>query len=160
MLVASGLIRIDKIVSANGKLVAQAPNIVLQPFDASIVESIAVKEGDIVHKGQVLARLNPTFTAADLTAIKDQVDLRSAEAARLQTEAAGRDYRPDPSNPHAALQASISSQQTSEYHFSLQNYSQRIDQLQTQISGGHFQGRLRSPAPRHRLECRGDAPEA
>ena len=62
MLVASGLIRIDKIVSASGKLVADTPNILLQPFDQSIVESIDVRKGDIVRKGQVLARLNPTFS--------------------------------------------------------------------------------------------------
>ena len=56
------------------------PNIVLQPFDQTIVESINVRKGDIVRKGQVLARLNPTFTAADRTAIKDQVDLLGAKA--------------------------------------------------------------------------------
>ena len=33
LLVASGLIQVDKIVSASGKLVADAPNILLQPFD-------------------------------------------------------------------------------------------------------------------------------
>ena len=89
VLVASALIRVDKIVSAKGKLVADAPNVVLQPFDQSIVESIDVRKGDIVRKGQVLARLNPTFTAADDTAMKDQVDLLGAKAARLQAEAAG-----------------------------------------------------------------------
>ena len=93
MLAASGLIHIDKIVSASGKLVAEAPNIVLQPFDQTIVESIDVRKGDIVRKGQVLARLNPTFTAADHTAMKDQVDLLSAKAARLQAEADGHDLR-------------------------------------------------------------------
>ena len=63
----------------------------MQPFDQTIVESINVRKGDIVRKGQVLARLNPTFTAADLTAMKDQVDLLSAKAARLQAEADGTD---------------------------------------------------------------------
>jgi HlyD family secretion protein len=58
-LIASAFIRVDKVVSARGKLVAEAPNIVMQPFDQSIVESINVKEGSIVRKGQVLARLNP-----------------------------------------------------------------------------------------------------
>jgi hemolysin D len=139
VLVASALIRVDKIVSAKGKLIADAPNVVLQPFDQSIVESIDVRKGDIVRKGQVLARLNPTFTAADDTAMKDQVDLLSTKAARLQAEAAGADYLPQVSNPHAILQATIHGRRTSEYASSLQAYDKRIDELQTQIAGDEAQ---------------------
>ena len=113
MLVASALIRIDKIVSANGKLVADAPNIVMQPFDQTIVESIDVRKGDIVRKGQVLARLNPTFTAADRTAMKDQVDLLERQGrAPAGARPPARITCPKPSNPHAALQASILDQRT------------------------------------------------
>ena len=35
--------------------------------------------------------------------MKDQVDLLSARFARLQAEAAGTEYVPEPSNPHAAI---------------------------------------------------------
>lgn len=135
VLAASGLIKIDKIVSARGKLVAETPNIVLQPFDRSIVESIDARKGDIVRKGQVLARLNPTFSSADLTTMKDQVDLLGATVARLEAEASGTIYMPDPANPHAELQASIFKQRSSEYGFSLQNFDQNINQLEIQIEG-------------------------
>ncbi len=114
-LIASGLIHIDKIVSATGRLVAEAPNIVIQPFDQSIVESLYVRKGDIVRQGQVLARLNPTISAADLAAMKDQVDLLSAMAARLEAQTAGKEYVPDLVNSHAGLQASIFNQQANEY---------------------------------------------
>ncbi|HLY88250.1 MAG TPA: HlyD family type I secretion periplasmic adaptor subunit [Acetobacteraceae bacterium] len=136
VLVASGLIRIDKIVSASGKLVAKTPNIVVQSFGESIVESIEVREGDVVREGQILARLNPTFATADLTTIKNQVDLLAAKAGRLQALTAGTDYAPDPSNPLAPLQASIFKQQTAEHALSLQNYNQQIERLQTKIAGG------------------------
>jgi HlyD family secretion protein len=139
MLLASGLIRVDKIVSATGKLVGEAPNIVIQSYDKTIVESINVRKGDIVRKGQVLARLNPTFTAADLTAMKDQVDLLRAKAARLEGATSGTDYIPDPDNPLADLQGSIFRQQTSEYYSSLQTYDQMIGQLQTQIATANAQ---------------------
>jgi type I secretion membrane fusion protein, HlyD family len=138
-LAASAVIHVDKIVSAKGKLVSAAPNIVMQPFDQTIVESIDVRKGDVVRQGQVLARLKPTYTAADITAMKDQVDLLDAKAARLQAEITGTDYVPDPSNPHAALQAVVFHQRTSENKSSLRAYDKRIDQLQTQIAGSNSQ---------------------
>lgn len=137
--VASGLIQIDKIVSASGKLVAEAPDIVIQPFDQSIVESIDVRKGDIVRRGQVLARLNPTISAADLTVMKDQVDLLGAKAARLEAQTAGKVYVADPANPHASLQASIFNQQVSEYKSSLEAHDQKINQLKSQIAGDNAQ---------------------
>jgi len=139
VLVAAALIHVDKIVSTSGKLVAAAPNIVLQPFDQTIVESIDVRKGDIVRKGQVLARLNPTFTSADRTAMKDQVDLLGAKAARLQAQITGGKYTPDPSNPNAALQASILGQETNEYDSSLQGYDKKIAELRSQIDGDNVQ---------------------
>ena len=139
VLTASALIRIDKIVSAKGKLISDVPNIVIQPFDQTIVESIDVRAGAIVHKGQVLAQLNATFTAADLTAMKDQVDLLSARAARLDAEADGEEYLPEPSNPHAVLQSSIFGQRAGEYESSLQAYDNQVEQLKTEIAGNHEQ---------------------
>jgi HlyD family secretion protein len=139
LLAASGLIRVDKIVTASGKLVADAPNIVMQPFDQTIVESIGVKKGDIVRKGQVLARLNPTFSAADATTLKDQVDLLSAQAERQEALSADKPYTPTSSNPHADLQLSLFNQQSGEYQFSLQNFDQKINQLKTQITGNETQ---------------------
>ncbi len=140
LIAASGLIRIDKIVSANGKLVSEAPNILLQAFDQTIVESINTRKGDIVRKGQVLARLNPTFSSADLTTMKDQVDLLGAMVARLRAEADGIGYVPDPANPHASLQLSIFDQRSRENRSTLQNYDQKISQLMAQIAGEAAQG--------------------
>jgi hemolysin D len=139
VLVAAALIHIDKIVSTSGKLVAAAPNIVLQPFDQTIVESINVRKGDIVRKGEVLARLNPTFTSADRIAMKDQVDLLGAKAERLQAQITDGKYAPDPSNPHAALQASILGQEMNEYDSSLQGYDKKIAELRSQIDGDNVQ---------------------
>ncbi|MFY9643063.1 MAG: HlyD family type I secretion periplasmic adaptor subunit [Rhodomicrobium sp.] len=147
MLVASGLVHIDKIVSATGKLVAEAPNIVIQPFDKSIVESIYVRKGDIVRRGQVLARLNPTISAADLIAMKDQVDSLNAKAARLEAQTTAKEYVTDPANPHSGLQASIFGQQAKEYKSSLEAHDQKINQFKTQIAGdsaqvAHYRQRL------------------
>ena len=59
---------IDKVVIAHGRLVNPLPNIVLQPLDTSIIQSIDVRVGQIVKKGQLLATLDPTFSASASTA--------------------------------------------------------------------------------------------
>jgi HlyD family secretion protein len=139
VLAASAFIRIDKIVSAKGKLISDVPNIVIQPFDQTIVESIDVRAGAIVRKDQVLARLNATFTAADHNAMKDQVDVLRARAARLQAEADGTEYVSEPTDAHAVLQESMLGQRAGEYESSLHAYDSRSQQLETQIAGDRAQ---------------------
>ena len=51
----------------------------VQPLETAIVRSIEVHEGEKVHAGQVLARLDPTFAAADLGALAAQVGTLQAQ---------------------------------------------------------------------------------
>src|SRR4051812_23028651 len=64
LIAALGLIPIDQVVTARGLVVPTSPTMVVQPLDTAIVRSIEVKEGQEVHKGELLARLDPTFAAA------------------------------------------------------------------------------------------------
>ena len=69
LIVLAGLISVDQVVSATGIVVSRSPTILVQPLETSIVRSIDVIEGEQVHSGQVLATLDPTFTAADVRAL-------------------------------------------------------------------------------------------
>ena len=60
-------------MTARGIVVSQSPTILVQPLDTAIVRSIDVREGQRVHAGEVLARLDPTFATADLAALAAQV---------------------------------------------------------------------------------------
>jgi len=131
---AMGIIKVDKVVTAQGKLVAHAPTIVVQPLETSIVRSINVHEGETVHAGEVLARLDPTFAAADLEALKTQVAGESAQVGRLQAEMEGRPFNYSGSDPHLALEAAIYAQRMSEYNFKLENYRQKSDSLSAQVA--------------------------
>ncbi len=139
LLVAGGVIQVDRIVSARGKLTADSPNIQLQPFDDAIIASIHAKRGDIVRKGQVLARLNPTFSTANVTAMRDQVELLSAVADRLQAESVGGQFAPEPVNPHTELQEEIFLRRLKEYDASMQGFDQRISQTASQVAGAKSQ---------------------
>jgi HlyD family secretion protein len=134
-LVLSGVMKVDKIVSAEGKLVSSAPTVVVQPFVTSIVQSINVGEGQIVHKGDVLATLNPTYASADLTALTQEQQAYSAQVAQLQAQEDGTPYVPDPNNPASALQEQTYNQMVGQYKFTMSDYAQKISALQTNIQG-------------------------
>jgi len=125
----SGVIPVDKVVTAPGRVVSRAATIVVQPLDTAIVRSIEVREGEVVHAGQVLARLDPTFAAADLGALAAQVASLQAQVTRLQAEAEDRPFTYSGVDPNLALQAATYGQRKAEYDFKLENYQQKLDSL-------------------------------
>ncbi len=121
-----GFYSVDRVVAVPGKVVAKIPNIVVQPLETSIVRQINVREGQLVHAGDRLAMLDPTFAAADAGSLDEQVSSLQAEVDRLQAEADGRTYL---GNGSAAsqLQAMIFAQKHAERAAKLESYRQRID---------------------------------
>lgn len=130
---AAGLIPVDKVVTATGKVVAQQASSVIQPLELAIVRSVDVREGQLVRKGDLLARLDPTFATADAGALTNQVESLQAEVDRLQAEASGIDFRPRDATPMALLQKAIFTQRAAERGFKMEGYTQKISSLQSQI---------------------------
>jgi HlyD family secretion protein len=133
-LLAMGLIPVDRVVTMRGKVVSEVPTQVVQPLETSIVRSIDVHDGEVVKKGQLLARLDPTFTTADVTALQAQVSAYQAQVARLGAEANNRPFTYQGANADMALQAAIYDQKKAEYEFKLEGYKQKIDGLVSLIS--------------------------
>lgn len=127
-------IKVDQVVTAPGRVVAEAHTIVLQPLDTAIVRSINVHEGQVVHAGEVLARLDPTFTTADVDALSAQVSSLQAEVSREQAESDGRPFTYSGMDRDLALQAAIFAQRQAEYNFKLENYQQKIDGLTAAVA--------------------------
>ncbi len=94
-IVVSLFAKVDRIVtSESGKIVATVKSTVFQALDDnSIIKSIDVKEGDRVVKGQILARLDPTFSGADVQQLQDQIASLDAQIARAEGEQLG--HEPD-----------------------------------------------------------------
>lgn len=130
---AAALIPIDKVVTTPGKVVAQSATSVVQPLETAIVRSIDVKEGQLVRKGDILARLDPTFATSDASALASQVASLSTEVERLQAEASGKTYTPKDASPLAVLQGAIFLQRQAERGYKNENYTQKINSLQSQI---------------------------
>jgi hemolysin D len=132
--VLTGVIEVDRVVTAPGIVVARASTIVVQPLDTAIVRSIEVDPGDVVHAGQVLARLDPTFATADLGALVAQVSTLQAQVSRMQAEIENRPFTYTGLDPNMAFQASIYGQRQAEFNYKLENYQQKADSLSATIA--------------------------
>ncbi|MFL5285387.1 MAG: HlyD family type I secretion periplasmic adaptor subunit [Rhodopila sp.] len=124
---------VDRVVTVSGKVVADIPNIVVQPLDTSIVRQVNVHEGQVVHAGDVLASLDPTFARADAGAVDTQVASLQAEVDRLAAESEGRAYTSDGS-PASQLQAMIYAQRHAEQISRIENYRRRIDSANARLA--------------------------
>jgi HlyD family secretion protein len=133
-LLALGVIRVDQVVTAQGRVISITPTMVVQPLEISVVRSIEVREGEIVRAGQVLARLDPTFATADLGSLTAQVSTLQAQVSRMQAEVESRPFTYSGLDPDMSLQAAIFGQRQAEYELKLEGYKQKIDGLVTAIS--------------------------
>ncbi|MBV8614760.1 MAG: HlyD family type I secretion periplasmic adaptor subunit [Acetobacteraceae bacterium] len=129
----TGVYPVDRVVSVSGKTVANVPNVAVQPLDTSVVRAIDVKEGQLVHAGDLLVRLDPTAAGADLTASESQVTSLQAEIDRLTAESENRPYLSDGSPP-SALQSMIYAERHAERTAKLDSYQQKIDAAKAKLA--------------------------
>jgi hemolysin D len=134
MITMAGVIKVDRVVTAAGVVVARAPTIVVQPLETAIVRSIDVHPGDLVHAGQILAHLDPTFATADMGTLVAQVSTLQAQVSRMQAELENRPFTYSGLEPNMALQAAIYGQRQAEFNFKLENYRQKADSLTATIA--------------------------
>ena len=134
MIATMGIIPVDQVVTAHGIAVSKAPTILVQPLETAIVRSIDVREGQQVQAGQVLARLDPTFAAADLGALEAQVKSLDAEIARLQAEAEGKPFAYTGLDPDLSLQGALYAHRKAEFTAKVEGYARHFDELAAVIS--------------------------
>jgi hemolysin D len=133
------LTTIDRVVtSVGGKLVSTNRTKVYQSLDPAIIKSIDVHEGDEVQKGQVLATLDPTFAAADVNQLKQQVANLRAQIARDDAQLNNHPFvLPPETDPGAARSAAVQkeyyNQQVAQYKAQVASFDAKISQTQATI---------------------------
>jgi hemolysin D len=136
------LAQVDIIITAAGKIISSNSQIVIQPLETSVVRSVAVKPGDKVKAGTVLATLDPTFTQADEADLGAQLANLQATSERISAEISGLRYQPVTPNPEQLIERRIFEQRQAE-HSAKQEVSVR------KIAG--YQADLAA----HKIEARG-----
>ena len=143
----TSVVKIDRVVTGNARVVSDVPNLVVQPLETSVVRSLLVRAGQVVHKGEPLATLDPTFTTADVGTLKAQAGRLKAEIGRLEAEQKGEPYQLVQNDPDSALQFSIWRSRQAEYAAQMLSYKQKIDGFEATIAHAredvaHYKSRL------------------
>ena len=108
--------QLDKVVVAQGRLVNPLPNVVVQPLETSIVQSINVRVGQVVKKGDALAALDATFAKADESQLKTRLASLETQIRGFEQELAGQGGRGNVvGNADAMLQASLLNERNANY---------------------------------------------
>ena len=131
--IAASLVKVDIIIAAGGRLTTDAPLIVLQPLGLSIIREIRVKVGDMVHKGDVLATLDPTFTQADQASFATQQAALSARIRRLEAELSGSLFVTQGTHQDEILQLNLYHQRQSQYSSRMQTFDEELQRDQEAI---------------------------
>jgi len=134
LLLIAWLIKVDVVISAQGRIATEIPPISLQTLDRGIIRELNVRVGDHVSKGQVLASLDPTFAEADLEALTVQQSATNALLRRVEAEQKGVAFDPGSHATAAELiQLDIYRQRQIEFGSRLRVFDEHIQQLQANI---------------------------
>lgn len=141
MLLITAVAKIDRVVSSTaGHITTTDPTIVLGGLDQSLVKTLDAVEGQQVAKGEVLATLDPTFTASDVDALKSQVANYGAEIARCKAELAQQPFTLQASGAapayagYVSLQHAYYDQRKSQFDAQVKSYDEQIGQQKATLA--------------------------
>ena len=100
--------RLDVVAVAEGRLVPKSQLRIVQPAEGGVMRELLVQEGERVHAGQVLARMDMRAVQADAATAENEIALRGLQLRRIDAEL---DRTPlaaragDPPGLHAQVEA-------------------------------------------------------
>ncbi|MGE3474500.1 MAG: HlyD family type I secretion periplasmic adaptor subunit [Rhodospirillaceae bacterium] len=130
----AAVIKVDIVVVGTGRLLTEAPPIVMQPMDRTILRELKVRPGDTVKKGQLLATLDPTFAQADLGALTAQQRTLVAQVRRLEAELNNQPFTASGNfTQEDQLQLTLYNQRQSQYAAQLKVYDEEVSRREANI---------------------------
>jgi hemolysin D len=127
--------KLEKVVTASGSLVNPLPNIVVQPLETSIIQSIDVRAGQVVKKGDVLAVLDATFVRSDENQLKLRLESLTTQASGLEQELEGQTSTGlTPESSDGKLQANLLTERRANYIAQQLRINETIAKLRAAIS--------------------------
>lgn len=101
----AAVLPVDVVITASGRIAADAPAILMRPNARAVLTELLVSPGDVVVRGQILARLDATLPEADRAALDAERRSLTAEIARHEAELSGGEMTD--TAPEAAQQKAL-----------------------------------------------------
>lgn len=120
--------KVDVVVTAPGKLVTDNPNIVMQPPELAVIDSVNVRVGETVKKDQILFTFDPTINRAEAARLGAETATLKAQFDRLNAEFTHQEYSAAPDDRDAQWQLAIFKQRQRYYQEKMNYYDQGIKQ--------------------------------
>jgi len=126
---------LDEVVTAQGRLASPLPNIVVQPLETSIVQSVDVRIGQVVKKGQQLATLDATFAQADESQLKLRLDSLLTQIHGLEAELSGdKSTVMSKDSADQKLQSDLLQERRASYSAQLLRLAENVAKLRVELS--------------------------
>lgn len=115
---------VEEVTRGQGSVIPSSREQVIQSLDPGVLAELAVREGDLVEAGQVLARLDTARSTAIYRESRNKVDALRAAAARLRSEAYGVPLKFAPGTP-----ADLAARESAAYRARTQAISESVEGL-------------------------------
>jgi HlyD family secretion protein len=134
-LIWASISQLDQVVVAQGRLINPLPNVVVQPLETSIVQTVDVRVGQVVKKGDQLATLDATFAKADESDIKSRLNSLETQILGLEAELAGDSTQTKTANtPDEKLQAQLLTERRASYKAQQLRLNETLSKLRAQLA--------------------------
>ena len=107
--------KLDVVAVAEGRLVPKSQLRIVQPAEGGVMRELLVKEGERVHAGQVLARMDVRSAEADAATARNEIALRRLQLRRIDAELGGERLAALPEDP-PRLYAQVEAQREARMH--------------------------------------------
>ena len=131
------LMSVDRIVRAEGRIIAAGRSQVVQHLEGGIVSEINVREGQMVKAGDVLMKFSTAQANSSFLQGQSQMEVLQARRARLEAEAQGLaqpKFDASVSEPIAQQELNLMRVRLSHLQSERSVLSQQIDQRQAELS--------------------------
>lgn len=134
---------LDQVVVAQGRLVNPTPNVVVQPLETSIIQSVDVRVGQVVKKGDTLATLDATFTQADEGQVRSRLLSLETQIQGFEQELAGdMTHGKLPDTADDKLQAGLLTERRANYKAQQMKLSENAAKLRAALAANRQDQRL------------------
>ncbi|GAB6036584.1 HlyD family efflux transporter periplasmic adaptor subunit [Fundidesulfovibrio butyratiphilus] len=135
LLIFACVAKVDRVVTAQGKLLGPGENLVVQTLEPSIIREIHVSPGQRVTAGQALITLDPTFADTGLEEQAKRLASLKAQAWRLECETAPACPKPQDIDPqNLAAQRELMARRKQEHQAKVQSLVQSVKELEAKLA--------------------------